>query len=135
MDIASAFTSLNWFAVIAAALSSFLIGGLWYTIFQRAWLQAAGLSPDTIRQRNMPLVFGISLVLSFIIALNLALFIGKEGLSFGIIAGFMAGFGWVTLAIGIIAAFEKRPLKYVLINGGYMLIAFTVMGGILGLWK
>ena len=50
------------------------------------------------------------------------------------IAGFMTGFGWVALAIGIIALFENRPIKYVLINGGYMVLAFTVMGAILGAW-
>jgi len=56
-------------------------------------------------------------------ALNLALFIGKEGGSFGGMAGFMTGFGWIFFAIGIIALFEKKPLNYVLINGGYMITA------------
>ncbi len=58
-------------------------------------------------------------------ALNLALFIGSEGLTFGAIAGFLTGFGWVFFAIGIISLFENRPFNYVLINGGYMTVAFT----------
>ena len=37
--------------------------------------------------------------------------------------------------IGVISLFENRPLKYVLINGGYMIVSFTVMGAILGGWK
>ncbi len=82
----------------------------------------------------MGLVFGFSLLLSLIMAFNLAMFIGKEDLSFGTTAGFLAGFGWVALSIGIISLFEKRPLKYALINGGYMVVAFTVMGAILGGW-
>lgn len=38
MDISTAFQQLNWLAVIAATLSSFLIGGLWYSslLFERA---------------------------------------------------------------------------------------------------
>ncbi len=68
-------------------------------------------------------------------SINLALFIGKEDLIFGTIAGFMTGFGWIAFAIGIIALFENKSMKYVLINGGYMIVAFTVMGLILGAWK
>ena len=68
-------------------------------------------------------------------ALNLAMFIGPEDVMFGTVAGFMAGVGWVTFAIAIIALFENRPLNYVLINGGYMVVAFTIMGAILGAWK
>ncbi len=70
------------------------------------------------------MVFGLSFILAFIMALNLAMFIGQGDLSFGLFAGFLAGFGWVSLAIGIIAIFENRPLRYVLINGGYMIVAF-----------
>ena len=55
-------------------------------------------------------------------------------LAFGATAGFLAGFGWVALGFGIVAIFENRPLSYVLINGGYMTLALTVMGAILGGW-
>ena len=55
--------------------------------------------------------------------------------AWGATAGFLAGFGWVTLSIATIALFERRPWKYTLINGGYMTVAFTVMGLILGGWR
>jgi len=135
MDMSMVLTELNWLAILVAAFSTFVIGGIWYTVFDRQWTKANGFTEAYLKDRKMTLVFGLSFVLSFIMALNLALFIGKEGIAFGLFAGFMAGFGWVTLAIGIISLFEKRPLSYVLINGGYMVVAFTIMGGILGLWK
>jgi hypothetical protein len=135
MDFSTVIQNLNWLAVLVAALSTFLIGGLWYSIFEKAWMSSNNFSQDFLRKRKMPLVFGLSFVLSFIMALNLALFIGKEDFIFGAIAGFLTGFGWITLAIGIIALFENRTLKYVLINGGYMIFAFTIMGFILGAWK
>lgn len=50
-------------------------------------------------------------------------------------AGFLAGFGWVALGIAVIALFERRSWKYVLINGGYMTVAFVAMGLILGAWR
>jgi hypothetical protein len=50
-------------------------------------------------------------------------------------AGFLAGFGWAAMGIGIVSLFERRSLSYVLINGGYLTVALTVMGVILGAWR
>ena len=137
MDIATLLQHLNWMAVIAAALSTFLIGGLWYSplLFQKGWLETNKISREDLESQNRLLVFGLSFLLSLIMAMNLALFIGQGDLAFGMTAGFMAGFGWVSLAIAIVALFEKRTLSYILINGGYMVVSFTVMGAILGAWK
>lgn len=135
MEFSTVVQNLNWLAVIVAALSTFLIGGIWYSVFEKSWMAANHFSREDLKSRKMPLVFGLSFLLSFLMSLNLAMFIGKEDMVFGTIAGFMAGFGWVALAIGVISLFENRPLKYVLINGGYMVVAFTIMGAILGAWK
>lgn len=135
MDFATVLQNLNWLAVIGAALSTFLVGGLWYSIFEKSWMATNNLTAEDLKKRNMPMVFGMSFFLSFVMALNLAMFIGKQDAAFGATAGFMTGFGWITLAIGIISLFENRSLKYVLINGGYMIVSFTLMGAILGAWK
>lgn len=135
MEITSAIQHLNWLAVLAAAFSTFLTGGLWYAVFEKRWMAANDFTADHLKKRKMPLVFGLSFLLSFIMAFNLALFIGKEDVTYGTMAGFMTGFGWVALATGIIALFERRPLNYVLINGGYMIVSFTLMGTIIGAWK
>ena len=47
MDI----STLNWFAIIIATLSNFLIGGLWYSpiFFGKAWMQENNLKE---RQRD-----------------------------------------------------------------------------------
>jgi hypothetical protein len=135
MEIAQAWSELNWLAVIAAAFSTFLIGGVWYSIFDRIWTNANGFATGFLKSRNMPVVFSISLVLSLVMALNLALFVGKSGVEFGLIAGFLTGLGWVVPAFGIVALFEKRPFSYLLVNGGYMVVAFILMGAIVGFWK
>jgi len=53
----------------------------------------------------------------------------------GAAAGALAGIGWVTLSIGVLALFERRSLTHVLINGGYFALSFVVMGAILGAWR
>ena len=82
-------------------------------------------------------VFGISFVLSLVMSFNLAMFLNdpKTTTVWGATAGFLAGFGWVTMGIGIVSLFERRPFTYVLVNGGYLTIALTLMGTILGAWR
>ncbi len=118
MEFSTAVQNLNWLAVFVAALSTFIIGGIWYAVFGKNKMASNRFSSEDLKSRKMPLGFGISFLLSFIMSLNLAMYTGKEDMVFGTIAGFMAGFGWVALAIGIISLCENRPLKYVLINGG-----------------
>jgi hypothetical protein len=134
MNMQDSFSQLNWLAIFTAALSAFLIGGFWYSLFAKQWMATNNFTKEFLKERKMPFVFGLSFIFSFIMAFNLALFIGKEGIAFGGTAGFMTGFGWIFFAIAIIALFEKRSLTYMLINGGYMIAAFTSMGFILGAW-
>lgn len=70
-------------------------------------------------------------------AFNLAMFLNdpKTTLAWGATAGFLAGFGWVAMGMGIVSLFERRPFSYVLINGGYLTLALVIMGAILGGWR
>lgn len=136
MDMEVAFQSLNWLAIFVAALSSFLIGGVWYgPIFGKAWMKENNFTEDQLKQRNMGLVFGLSFALALFAAFNLAMFIGPEAdIAFGGTAGFLAGLGWVATMVGIHYLFEMRSFKLFFINAGYSTVALTVMGLILGVW-
>ena len=48
---------LNLFAVVVAAVSSFVIGGLWYSplLFQRAWMAANNFKDSDLQNANMAL--------------------------------------------------------------------------------
>ena len=131
------FQSLNYLAVIAAAVSAFAIGGLWYSplLLGGAWKKANGFEGD--QPGAGPKVFALALILSLVMAVNLAMFLNdsKTTVAWGAAAGFLAGFGWAAMGIGIVALFERRSAKYVLINGGYLTVALTVMGVILGAWR
>jgi len=136
MDAGTAVSNINWLSVIVAAVSSFMVGGLWYgPLFGRVWMQEWGFSEEQLGGRSMPMVFGLSLLASFIASINLEMFIGAEAdLAFGLFAGFAAGLGWVAAFLGILYLFEMRSLKLYLINAGYCIVALTVMGAILGAW-
>jgi hypothetical protein len=131
--------NVNPYAVLAAAVSMFLLGGLWYSpvLFARAWQRAADVSDEQVKSGNPAVIFGLAFLFSLVMAANLAMFLAdpKTDAAWGATAGFLAGFGWVTLSVGMLALFERRPWKYVAINGGYMTLAFVIMGAILGAWR
>mgnify|MGYP003597907972 CR=1 FL=1 len=130
-------SKLNLLAIALAAASTFLLGGLWYSpiLFARSWMREAGLSEEQARQAPMARVFGFSALASLVMAFNLAAFIGpKASLGFGLFAGLAAGLGWVAMSLGVIYLFEQRSLRLWLINSGYQVVAYTMMGAILGAW-
>jgi hypothetical protein len=126
---------VNWLAVALCALSSLVLGAIWYSpaLFAKAWQQAAGLSDERAKSGNMGLIFGLAFLLSLVAAAVFAMFIGNQmSLGAATAAGFSAGLCWVAASYGISYLFERRPLTLWLINGGYHTLQFTLFGLILG---
>jgi hypothetical protein len=129
---------LNIWAVLVSGLSTFLIGGLWYSpaVFGKAWMRENGFSEEGMRNANMVKIFGLSFLLAIIAAINLAMFMGSENRAMmGALWGFLAGFGWVATFVGTHYLFERKSFILFLINAGYSIVALTVMGIILAAWK
>jgi Protein of unknown function (DUF1761) len=128
---------LNWFAVLAAAASSFLLGGAWYSaLFAKAWQSAAGLTDAQIKSGDMALIFGGSFALALIASASFAVFLGPDvDAATGALYGLTAGLCWVGASFGINYLFERRSLALFLINGGYHALQFTLIGAILGAWR
>lgn len=130
---------VNYLAVLAAAVATFVIGGLWYSpvLFQRAWMRANGLSDADLHKGSMGRIFGLSFVFALVMAFNLAMFLNAPGttVTWGATAGALAGVGWVWPGIATVALFERRSWAYILVNGGYWAASFVVMGAILGGWR
>jgi hypothetical protein len=138
MNMQTAFHNLNWLAIIVAAVSAFILGGLWYSplLFVKRWMKETGITEEDTRKANMLKIFGLAFLLSLIAAFFLAMFIGaKAGAGFGALAGFMAGLGWVFTFMGISYLFESRTLMHFLINATYSVLSLTIMGLIIGAWQ
>jgi len=133
------FSSINYLAVLAAAVSTFVLGGLWYSplLFGKAWMRANNFNDAEVQTFSKARMFGWSIVFSLVMAMNLAMFLGGPGTNatWGLAAGALTGLGWVAMAIAIVGLFENKSWAYIAINGGYMTIAFTIMGLIIGAWR
>lgn len=129
---------LNYWAVLVAALSTFLIGGIWYSpaVFGKVWMRENGFTEESMKNANMMKIFGLAFFLGLIASINLAMFLGPEtDAMMGALYGFLAGFGWVATFVGTHYLFERKSFKLFLINAGYSIVALTVMGVIIGAWR
>lgn len=126
-------------AVIVAAIAPFVLGGLWYSpmLFGKAWMKENDFTDEDLQQGSPVRIFGFSFLFFLVMSVNLAMFLAtpETDFTFGVLAGFLAGFGWVALSVAVIALFERRSWKYIAINGGFIVAAFLLMGAILGLWR
>lgn len=130
---------LNYLAILVAAASTFMLGGLWYSpvLFGRVWMLEMGFTEEKLKALGgTGRIMGLAFVLELAMAILLAAFLGEKAtLGFGVFAGAAAGFGWVGLSLGVTYLFERKPLRLFLINAGYHGFAFMLMGGILGAWR
>ena len=60
----------NFLAILVAALSSFVVGFIWYNpkVFGTIWMKEAGLSQEQVEKGNMLKIFGLTFVYSFMLA-------------------------------------------------------------------
>jgi len=126
-------------AALLAAVSSFLLGGVWYSkaLFGPAWGRAAGIAPAGPPQehRHPAKVFGISFFFSLVAAIAFAWLLGPSPeLSRAVGLGAVVGAGFVAASFGINYQFADRRLSMWAIDGGYHVAQFVIFGVVLGLW-
>jgi hypothetical protein len=137
--------SLNWLAILVAAVASMILGFLWYSplLFAKAWTREMGYDPndkakmDELRKGAGPAYAGSS-VASLLSAFTLAMILHgmrAESLHFGMMASFHIWLGFVATVQFTGALFTKQSMKLFAINTGYQLVCYLVMGAILVLWK
>jgi hypothetical protein len=137
MDFSSAFAQINWLSVIVSALAAFAVGSLWYSpvLFGKTWQVLAKLSDEDIKNSNMVLIFGTTFFLNLLAALVLDMFIGRDAtLVFGLMAGLMVSVFWIGSSFAITYLYTRKPLKLFMIDAGYYVTFYGIMGVILGAW-
>ncbi|MEQ1746109.1 MAG: DUF1761 domain-containing protein [Saprospiraceae bacterium] len=62
--------SVNFTALIVAALVPMVLGFIWYhpKVFGNVWMRATGLTEEQTKSGNMPVIFGLSFLFSLMLA-------------------------------------------------------------------
>ena len=130
---------INHWAVVLCAVLNLALGALWYSplLFYDAWKRENKLTDTDFKQIRMGKLYSLSFIFSLVISYNMAFFLGgaETDWVWGLTAGFLTGFGWCAMIFTIIALFELKSWKYILVNSGYIIVYFSLIGCILGVWR
>ena len=129
--------SVNWWAVIVAAVVKFVIGSGWYmSPVGKQWQAAVGLDDAKMRSGMAP-ALAVDILANLMMAYVLARFViyaGAGTIVDGALVGFMAWLGFIATVTLASNTYEQRPFKVFLINNFYLLVALVVMGAIIAAW-
>ncbi len=139
------FMNVNLLAVLVAAVSTVVVGFLWYSpvLFAKPWMIEMGYDPnDKAKTEEMKKSAGpkyggafiASLITAFVLA-KLMHAISIYDLMFGLKLGFGVWLGFVATVQFTGVLFQKQSTKLFGINTGYQLVCYLAMGAILGVWK
>jgi hypothetical protein len=140
---------LNGWAIAAAALSTIVIGFLWYgPLFGTAWLKEMGVSPDfkpdpALLKRSMCLMIAGAILTAVALACGIEIcrpstWQTGDDAAPAVYAVSAALFAWVGFYVPMLlggVAWENRSWKWFRINAGFHFASLLAMGMILAFWQ
>jgi len=128
---------VNWLAILLAAASGFLVGGLWYgPIMGKKWMGAIGLTEEQIHdsKNSMALIYGgafaFSLLASWTLAHTYESYMQELSFTVKVLTAFGVALGFILPAIGTNYLFSQKGKALFFIDAGYWLIFYSVMGSV-----
>lgn len=133
---------INWLGVVLAAVSTMVVGSVWYApkVFGDLWQRLAKLDPKNMANptKAISLTVVASLITAYVLAhvtyLSYAFF-GTSFLSAALTTAFWAWLGFTAARILTHDLFENRPAKLTLLTVSHELVTFMVMALVIGLLK
>lgn len=132
---------INVWAVVLAALSSFVVGMIWYSkpLFGKSWMKLTGMTEKKAQEAQSKAMISagisavlISAVLAGVTYMHNTLF-GGSYVNSAVMSALLLGVGLQATVIVLHDGFEQRPLKLSLMNAGNQVTNLVVMGLIIGL--
>ncbi|GHB64308.1 DUF1761 domain-containing protein [Persicitalea jodogahamensis] len=130
---------INYLAVLAAAVATFVLGAAWYLGFQETWMELSGVTEEkVVTEGGGADAYVISFVTYLLGAYALALLfksMNVRTVQMGSLTGALIGSLIVGGNIFTNNAYEMKPMALSVLNAGFSVVSMTAMGAILGGWK
>ena len=139
MEMLATFAKVNIWSVILAGFSYLILGALWYSplLFGKQWMALNGFTDKDLKT-NKPmwmitlLTFLSACVASFVISMVLG---PRSSAGFGAIIGASIAIFWVATSKLTSVLFENQPVRLYFLHASFDLVAFMLMGAIVGFWR
>lgn len=132
--------SVDFVAVLAASVATFMVGWLWYSaLFGKQWKELMGYTDEVMRTMKMTPAksmaggFVTTVILVFVLA-NLMAMTGATSTGAALTLAFWIWVGFVATIASNSIWYENRPTKLYLINASHYLVALLVAASVLSLW-
>jgi|EndMetStandDraft_2_1072991.scaffolds.fasta_scaffold07724_4 hypothetical protein len=132
--------SVNWIAVVVAAVASMALGFVWYMGLAKQWMAALGKTREQVMAGSggQATPFIIAFLMQLVMAYSLALFVprvmGSMSVVNGLIVAFHLWLGFVITSMIINHRYQGSKWSLTLIDGGYLLGVLLVQGVVIGLF-
>ena len=134
--------SLNYLAIIVGVIINQALGAAWYGAWGKSWMAEVGFTQEDLEAMKgtarqwYPYV--VAIVSALIFTLGLAVLIqgmGAADFVDGLTIGLLVAIAFIVTAYATTYSFESRSLKLFLINIGYPLISYAIIGVLLAVWQ
>lgn len=133
---------INVWGVLVAALSTMVVGSIWYTpkVFGNYWMRIAKVDPGRDARgawKPIVLTFVVSLVSAWVLAGSAVIAQGFYGGSFlanSLVTALILWAGFTAARFITHDAFEGRPVGLTVLNCAHELVTFVVMALVIGLF-
>lgn len=129
------FSTINWLAVIVAAVLAWLFGAAWYMTLSKPWLSAARIDLATANKSKLPFLisFICLIIMAFVASLLLgALTGGEPSLVAGVVFGFVFWLGFVFTTVATNQRYQGFGWTLTAIDSGHWLGVLLIIGAVLG---
>ena len=134
------FSGLTVWALLLAAVASFVFGGVWYSALSKQWMAAANLTKERIAAAGGALAptiitFFCQLFMAWMLA-GIILHMAKAGIPAtavnGLISGAFIWAGFIATILIVSQRYQLQSWRLTLIDGGHWLGVLLIQGAILG---
>ena len=137
-----AFLTVNWLAIVVAAVAAWIFGGVYYTALSTPWLAAQGKTLEQCKQEQAG-KSGLAKATPFILAIvgelimawalyGILVHLNAFTIRGGLIAGVLSWFGFVLTTMTVNNAFGGHKPMLTVIDGVAWLGALVIIGAIVG---
>ena len=137
-----AFLTVNWLAIVVAAMAAWIFGGVYYTALSKPWLAAQGKTLEQCKQEQAG-KSGLAKATPFLLAIvgelimawalyGILVHLNAFTIRGGLIAGVLSWFGFVLTTMTVNNAFGGHKPMLTVIDGIAWLGALIIIGAIVG---